>query len=323
MDARTKQRLERLRDDLAEIDELHGNFRFRIIYSEPETLLMHAQSWQFLEQHLGKGKDTVVLFPKPHFFDPFDGGKRCVFWNGNSDGIEAFKKWLTRLGAFLKSQPDLLPSKGTEKAVPAEETKGELPRGKRVVEPKCPVEKKFNRTLACLWSLALLDPAFSESICEWDIVDTKKLPPASLPIALQQQEKLPPDFLPVTLEQSPKFVMQEPTMRATEFGAMMIDRLLGQFPRPPRLTVNDTTNIVWLDSVPYEFDILHIHILKIIADAKGHPVSRAKMKEDTLLNEEERLDRTINLRLKKRHKAIGDLIHSDRRGYWIDKEYLE
>ncbi len=139
MDARTKQRLERLRDDLAEIDESCGNFGFGIISSTPETPLVYPQLWRFLEPPITfrmkeTGKEVFTAKPEPYFFDPFDDGRRCVFWCGNAKGVETFKDWLNRLGAFLANQEGLLPLQ--QDVVPSQENQERGPHGIRVIPKK-------------------------------------------------------------------------------------------------------------------------------------------------------------------------------------------
>ena len=316
MDARTKRRLERLRDDLAESDDLFGNFSFGIISSTPETPLIDPQSWQFLERPIAFRETEAVnqrfsAKPGPYSFDPFDDGKRCIFWNGNAKGVEAYKDWLNRLGAFLIYQDGLLSLQ--QDVNPNQESQKRGPHGIRVI-PKKPLENEvYHRTLATFWSLAESEPKFADSICAWDI-DNKRIRRASLPVPLKKQKTLP------------TFVMQEPTMRAAEYGEMMIDYLLGQLPRPPRLTKDDATKTVTLDGETYNIAEDDFLILKVLIKAGGIPLTATQIKEkEQLLEGGTRFDRRI-ANVRERYGKIGALIMSRQRkpaGYWIDEEFLK
>jgi len=86
------------------------------------------------------------------------------------------------------------------------------------------------------------------------------------------------------------------------------------------LEVGVERNEATLHGVTHHLDDRDILILDVLNEARGHPVTRRKMREaHALLKDEEHLDRVI----KKIPPPFCDLIQSSEEGYWIDPTSLE
>lgn len=306
MDTDAERRLKGFRDDLAQIGELPGRFGFGIVSSMPEVRLKHELDWRFLDPFVNRQEEDITsLKPPPHSFDPFDEGRQCILWWGNSDNAQAFKEWLGRLGNFLDEHEDLLPGERTEQ---------NLERRGNIVEATSPVEEVYHRTLSVLWSLAVREPSLSGFLLQWDIVDTKQVPLPSAPPALKRQGA------------PPKFIMQEPKSSATEFGSTIIDYLLERLPGPPRLTMDVEAKTVTLDGKTIPMDEESFLIVKVLIEGGGHRQLASQITEkEPLLKGGRRFGRRVD-DLQERYKEIGAVIGRSKEspyGYWIEEDYLK
>ena len=114
MKEEAKKRLERLMQDLQEIQESSPlTITCAVITSTAESPLRTQATWQWVAQFLRASRpddDNIVLDPKPIVVESFTDGKGCVRWCGLGSKRDAFKEWVTRLSGFFESNPELIPN---------------------------------------------------------------------------------------------------------------------------------------------------------------------------------------------------------------------
>jgi hypothetical protein len=106
---------------------------------------------------------------------------------------------------------------------------------------------------------------------------------------------------------------------AERFGLRVLDWLLQGPARGPRLVVDVASESVTFDGKTFFPGPVVVHILHELAEARGRTVSRAEMRKNRVLAEQERLDRDIK-KLKRDLKI--DIVTVPKKGFRLPEEYL-
>ena len=294
MDNSLKRRLQRFCDEIQEIsDQRKSPFDFGIITSSSETPIHSKAVWRFAQRHIFdalRRKRIGRRYFKPFWVDPFPDGSASLWWAGDEDAVDAFKKWSTRLSNLLRNHPDIC--------------------------PELPTSRGYH---SMLWNFVGLarstdDLAFLAEKREQPLVDLSDVEPECMtgfPPAVRRQDS------------RPSFGFHEILCHADVFGSAIAHLLLGEPFRVPRLSVDRRRNEITLDGRVYPLDIEYVVLLDVLVKANGSIESFPSMKEkEPVLKEYSRITRILDA-LKKTHPDVYEVIERlPTQGYCIRDEFL-
>ena len=293
MDHGEKKRLERLLDDLAELDDMGFKpFGFGIITSSTSVRLPQPNGWKFLVCWLEDENSTEAGGPRGRttWLDAFPDGSSCVRWWGDRRGVAAFQKWASRASNIIRRFSGGLPDMNVYPGHYG--TVAEFVRFARM-------EADLARLVEC-HMLADLNLSPKEDR------------------ALIHKSLLPHDPLPV-------FSLQEVKDRVVPFSAKILKKLLGRPSGEPRLAVDVADSTITLDGKTCWADIVYVAILDELLKANGRPITRAELQQNPILQSFERLDRQIAY-IRKGTRGFPFRIPiqtaKKRRGYLLPSDYL-
>jgi hypothetical protein len=117
-----RERLVKKRGDLEALRELlthvHGRIYFKLLTGSPPQAFP-PEAWDFLTSLVIQKQEATTPVPfeiHTNRVDPFPGGAQCLWWWGDSKGVEKFCQWADEtavsLWEYRESLPDLAPAKG-------------------------------------------------------------------------------------------------------------------------------------------------------------------------------------------------------------------
>jgi hypothetical protein len=290
--AADQSKLKRLLHELEDVLSQAGPFGFGAISVEPPTPVKTQSVWQVVADRIPLTDDdgSITLERKPIQLEPLPDGTACIRWWGDQAGIEKFKLWAGRAGLVLV-EADMIPNEDRFETVDIGSTSTRL----AIPDPLMAGGRPYRLIQQLILTVRRTHPESIRTIrLDSLIVD-------------DMQRSFDFERLPAANG-----------MAAQAFQAMC--RLRGE----PRVVVVVDESEVFLDGASRSLDKSLVWILDCIAKGNGAPVRRKDMLAAyPQLEDEGRLDRRINDTLKKAWPALAELIKSDHRGYWIEKEYLE
>ncbi len=293
MNDEAKKRLERLTQDLQEIQESSPlKITCAVITSTVDSPLRAQAAWQWVAEFVRASRhedDPIVLDPKPVVVEPFTDGKGCVRWCGLGSKRDAFKEWVVRLSGFFDSNPELVPN----------------------AEPRYGIEGG----LQALCSIADPVPELSTLIKRRRILQLARrrtLPPKT---PIQIQKMMP----------RPSFDVMEIDATVPHFSLAVLNHLLGRPTRLSRIEVQidksskaQYANVI-VDGKPHLVDQEFALIVEQLLKANGIPVSQPTMVENC--PDLAGLGRFSRIFVKKRNKVPFE-IESNTKGFFLPPEWL-
>src|SRR6516164_2018687 len=102
-----RNRLVKKRDDLKALRELlthvHGRIFFKLLTCSPPQAFP-LEVWDFLTGMVIQNQERTTLVPfeiHTNRADPFPGGSQCLWWWGDSKGVEKFCQWADETAVAL------------------------------------------------------------------------------------------------------------------------------------------------------------------------------------------------------------------------------
>lgn len=292
MKEEAKKRLERLLQDLQEIQEASPKPVMCAVNSSTVDSPLRAQAiWQWVAEFVRASRhedDSIVLDPKPVAVEPSDGGKGCVRWCGLESKRDAFKEWVTRISGFFESNPELVPN----------------------AEPQYGIEGG----LQALCAVAATVPELSRRVKRRTILrlsGKRTLSPKTPP----QLQKMKP---------RPSFDVTEIDEPVTVFAVAVLNHLLGKPIGRLRIEVQidespkaQYANVI-VDGIAYLVDKEFALIVRELSKTEA-PISQPTMvKKFPILDGLGRFRRIFN---KQRNKVPFE-IKADTRGFFLPPEWL-
>lgn len=283
----TKRRLERLADDAQELDDSsHSMFGFALIAGPKVIRIRDPQRWARIGKYVAiHTEDPLVMTSPPYWVELDPEVRRCISWWGDSEGVERFKEWTERMSSLFEGDATLL---------------GDIAH-----------ESGTFGALCALCELAQHKPELSDLVRKRVI----RIPEQLLGRQLIQRDK----------PWKNKVFVLEAAKRGPHFARDIINYLLGQLPRGPRLNVYPERNRVTIDGDGYQLNREYVLVLEVLLKANGNTVSRRSMAEQqpALKHWENDLDHVIKERLPRDCPALRGVIEAvPRKGYRIVKDYL-
>ena len=251
-------------------------FGFVLIATRCHDRIRDAQRWEDIGHESTDsacGPLKYYMSP-PYWVEPHRDRLRCIWWWGNSEGVDRFKQWAERMSLLMEDDSTLLGGIETKPGT--------------------------FETLHALCLLAGKRPELS-SLFEERIVRV----PARL--VRRHCPSHTEDGKPVM---GNVFVQQVFGPAAT-FAHKVASHLLGHLPKGPRLTVNPETNTAILDNLAYELPRELILILHVLYEANGEVVSMPRIQErEPDLQAWRKPHRLINIDLKNGFPKIFGTVES-------------
>jgi hypothetical protein len=287
MKEEAKKRLERLLQDLQEIQEASSErLRCAVISSTLVSPLRDNSVWQRVAEFVWETRDhdaPIVIDPEPIVAEPNPDCTGCIRWCGDPDKREAFKSWLARLSGFFESNSELVPN----------------------TEPRYGTEGG----LQALCAIAAQDPKLSALVKHRTILDLNQ--------DLSGFGKIPVKL--VKMSPKPIFTAIEIDGLISSFSLNVLKLTLGRSLDQPPLIANIEKSHVVIRGEVYPVDLSIVHIIDQLVGAKGNPISRRTMQTNApILADEPRLDRVIS----KICGTLGVPIESSTNGYHLPPDWL-
>jgi len=286
MSAPTKRRLERLADDMQELaDSSHRVFGFSLILGSKNTRIRSPQTWGNIARHVTvRSDDNIVFTTKPYRAEVHPDASRCIWWWGDPEGIEQFKRWTERMSSVVQQDPGLLTNVRAEPGL--------------------------------FGMLDALCQFAQEQANGSDLVRRRSF---TIPKSFLGQ----PTGGEKGIGRS-KFVMIEAAALGPMFAKAVLGHILGVPTSGPRLIVDRNNNTATLDGMTYPLGKELVLMLDVLLKANGNIVSASSIKErEPTLDFIERLYRLINRDLKRACPQIREAVENvPKKGYRISSEFL-
>lgn len=287
MSAATKRRLERLADDMQELaDSSHRVFGFSLILGSKGTRIRSPQKWEEIARQVTIRSDENIVFTTPPYRAEVNPDSSCcIWWWGDSEGIEQFRRWTERMSSVVQQDPGLLTNVRAEPGL--------------------------------FGMLEALCQFAQEQANGPDLVRRRSF---TIPKSLLGQ----PTGGDKGTGRS-KFLMIEVAALGPVFAKAVFGHILGVPTGGPRLIVKPEENRAILDGIPCCRLVPElILILDVLHRANGNIVSATSIKEQApKLKKIERLDRLINRDLQRKCPELRAAIENvPKKGYRIRREYL-
>jgi hypothetical protein len=94
-----------------EVATLYRSVNFGIVESVPPRHLSDEEWEQVAKEAFDGPKRLVPLLGRTYWMQPFQGGNACLYWFGDEEGIDEFKRGVERVAMFLDDHPDAIPGR--------------------------------------------------------------------------------------------------------------------------------------------------------------------------------------------------------------------
>ncbi len=296
MKEEAKKRLERLLQDLQEIQEASPKqILCAVISSMVDSPLRAQATWQWVAKFVRASRhedDSIVLDPNPVVVEPFTDGKGCVRWCGQDSKRDAFKEWVTRLSGFCESNPELIPN----------------------AEPRYGIEGG----LQALCAIAAPVPELSTLVKRRPILQLtgqRTLPPKT-PTQIQK------------MKPRPSFDVMEIDVPVPVFALKVLNHLLGKPLRDPpiRVEINESPKHefanVFVNGKPYIVEKVFALIVEQLVRANGNPISQRTITNNCPDLKKLTLPRFSRIFEKKQNKVPFE-IEPSTKGFYLKPEWLQ
>jgi hypothetical protein len=226
--------------------------------------------------------------------DPAPDRTYCIRWWGDKKGVEAFKKWGTKLHAFFRQYRELAPELFVPSVTPV------LPRWAFSFEP--PVWEPasgYYWTLNVLGRFAIKHPRITRTE-EHVLFDTSNTRDVQV-IPTKQRH-----FGDDDTEQPPVTIsFLELEADAITVGLRSLDQIAGEL---PPLQVDVENGVIYFRDKPVSNDRLQAEFVAMIVAANGGWVSGNDIRKKLGLSEDDRIDRTV---VKKLPREVRDQLETE------------
>ena len=312
MNDEAKKRLERLLQDLQEIEEAAAGSKQSsvitcdVILSTLESPLRDPYAWKwiaFLLQEIRSQDNPEVgrTVVDNHFeVEPFINKNGCFRWSGNPVVWEKIKEWIIRLSGFFGSYPEVVPN-----SVPVYGLEGGL-------QALCDIATTVPELSPYIKRRCILDLAVQPKP---DVLPTKTRP------GYVEKREMPKLF--EMIHPKPSFRSLEIEGSVARFAKMVLNHLLGKPLREPPVVVDLENSEVVIHGKIYAVDASVAHIIDQLLKGNGNPISRSTMqKNSNILKVENRIDRIIKDMREQQLLPIDIKTDESRRGYYLSEEWL-
>ena len=320
MNDEAKKRLERLLQDLQEIEEqaagskVPSEIRCDVILSTLESPLPDPSAWKWIADLLQeiRSKDnpevakTVVDYQ--FTIEPFINKKGCFRWRGNPRVWEEIKEWIARLSGFFGSNSEFFSISEIEYGVLG--------------------------GLQAIGSIATTVPELSPYIkCRCILDLAVQLKPDVLPKKarsifreMPEERKMPKLF--EQIEPKPSFHSLEFSESIPVIAKKVLNHLLGKPIRKPPIRVEfDESPIhpyatVFVNEKPYTVEKVFALIVEQLVRANGNPISQRTITNNCPDLKKRELGRFRRIFDRTQNKVPFE-IENDNNGFYLETEWLQ
>lgn len=293
MNEDAKKRLERLLQDLQEIEEASPmRVMCAVVSSSLESQVRSLATWLWVAGYVRerqKKDDPIIIDPNPIFVEPFQDGTGCLRWCGQETKREAFREWVIRLSGFFESNPDLVPDSESGYGVEG--------------------------GLRSLCAIAAQVSEFSSQVKRGPILQLtgKRTLPPETPLQIRK------------MSPRPSFEVMEIKVPVPSFALMVLSHLLGKPTKRSRIEVKfddspagQFANVI-VDGKSHLVDKEFALIVQQLLKADGIPVSQPTMVANCPeLQDFGRFSRIFQ----KKKNRVPFTIDSNTKGFFLPPEWL-